>query len=53
MLILLGIGLSIALYLSGDPYHNDIWPFGILGVFGGVGLFLHYALTRPTRPHGG
>jgi len=52
MLILLGIGLSVALYLSGDPYHNQVWPFGLLGVFGGVGLFLHYLLTRPTRPGG-
>lgn len=46
MSILLGIGSSIAMWLSGDPYHNQVWPFGLLGVFFGVGLFLHYALTR-------
>ena len=46
MSILLGIGSSIAMWLSGDPYHNQVWPFGLLGVFFGVGLLLHYALTR-------
>lgn len=44
--VMLGIGASLAMYLSGDSYHNQIWPFGLIGVFLGVGLFLHYALTR-------
>ena len=46
--IMLGIGSSIAMYLSGDSYHNQVWPFGLIGVFLGIGLFLHYALTRPS-----
>ena len=44
--VLLGIGLSLALWLSGDSYHNQVWPFGLLGVVLGVGLFLHSALTK-------
>ena len=44
--VLFGIGLTLALWLSGDSYHNKIWPFGLLGVFLGIGLFLHYSLTR-------
>jgi hypothetical protein len=47
--VMLGLGLSVALLLSGDPVHRDIWPFGLIGVFLGVGLFLHYALTRERR----
>lgn len=43
---MLGLGLCTALYLSGDEYHNQIWPFGLIGVFLGVGLMLHYFLTR-------
>lgn len=43
---MLGLGLCTALYLSGDEYHNQIWPFGLIGVFLGVGLILHYFLTR-------
>lgn len=50
--ILLGLGASLAMWLSGDPYHRQVWPFGLLGVFLGVGLFLHYALTR-ERGSGG
>ena len=44
--IMLGLGASLTMWLSGDPYHNQIWPFGLLGVFLGIGLFMHYALTR-------
>jgi hypothetical protein len=47
--VMLGIGVTVALLLSGDPYHQQIWPFGLIGVFFGVGLFLHYALTRERR----
>jgi hypothetical protein len=42
---MLGIGVCLALLLSGDAYHNEIWPFGLIGVFLGVGLVLHYWLT--------
>ena len=41
-----GLGTSLALMLSGKPEHNDIWPFGMIAVFVGVGLFLHYFLTQ-------
>jgi hypothetical protein len=45
--ILLGVGTSLALRLSGDDYHRQIWSFGLIGVFFGLGLVLHYRLTRP------
>jgi hypothetical protein len=44
--ICVGLGASLAMRLSGDAYHQQVWPFGLVGVFFGVGLFLHYALTR-------
>ncbi len=46
---MLGVGFSLALWLSGDHYHNQIWPFGLIGVFLGVGLMLHYLLMRPGQ----
>jgi hypothetical protein len=46
--LMLGIGVCLALRLSGDEYHNQIWSFGLIGVFLGAGLILHYYLTRPT-----
>ena len=45
--IMLGIGTSLALWLSGDEYHRQIWSLGLIGIFLGIGLFLHYLLTRP------
>jgi hypothetical protein len=45
--IMLGTGTSLALRLSGDEYHTQIWSFGLIGIFLGVGLLLHYYLTRP------
>lgn len=45
--IMLGIGFCLALRLSGDHYHQQIWPIGLIGVFLGVGLMLHYFLMRP------
>jgi len=50
--IMLGAGTSVALWLSGEQYHNRIWSFGLIGVFLGFGLFLHYALTRGGRRTG-
>ena len=44
--IMTGLGAAICMRLSGDPYHQQVWAFGFMGVFVGVGLFLHYALTR-------
>lgn len=46
VIAMLGLGVSAALYLSGDEYHNQIWPFGLIGVFLGGGLILHYFLLR-------
>jgi hypothetical protein len=46
VIAMLGLGLCAALFLSGDEYHNQIWPFGLIGVFLGVGLMLHYFLMR-------
>lgn len=45
-----GAGTSLALYLSGEPYHNRVWSMGLIPVFVGLGLFLHYRLTRTTPP---
>jgi hypothetical protein len=41
-----GVGICLALGFSGDEYHNQIWPFGLIPVFLGLGLALHYFLTR-------
>jgi hypothetical protein len=43
-----GIGVSLALWLSQEDYHNRVWSFGLILVFVGVGLMLHYWLTRPS-----
>lgn len=45
--IMTGLGAALSMKHSGDPYHQMVWPFGFMGVFIGLGLFLHYALTRP------
>ena len=45
-----GIGLSAALALSQEPEHYRVWSFGLIPVFFGLGLMLHYALTRPGTP---
>lgn len=42
----LGIGISLALFLSGDAYHRQVWSFGLISVFLGIGLCLHHALTK-------
>ena len=46
--VMLGAGVCLAFWLSTDPEPHRAWPFGLLGVFFGVGLFLHYFLTRPA-----
>ena len=48
LFIMLGAGVSLALALSAEDYHNRVWSFGLIGVFFGLGLILHYALTRPA-----
>lgn len=47
LLILGGAGTLIAMRLSGDPYHQQVWPFGLIPIFLGVGLWLHYLAMRP------
>lgn len=46
-LVLGAVGLGLALYLSGDPYHRQVWSFSFIPFFLGFGLMLHYRLTRP------
>jgi len=46
ILILGGIGTTLALYLSQEPYHYRVWSMGLIPIFVGFGLFLHYRLTR-------
>lgn len=51
VLLLGGIGTTLALYLSGEAYHRRVWSMGLIPIFVGLGLFLHYRLTRQTRPN--
>ena len=46
LLVVGGIGVTIALRLSGDPMHYQVWSMGLIPIFIGFGLFLHYRLTR-------
>ena len=50
LFVMFGIGLSAALALSQEAEHYRVWSFGLIPVFFGRGLMLHYALTRPTQP---
>lgn len=47
LFVMLGTGISVALALSQEAEHYRVWSFGLIPVFFGVGLMLHYALTRP------
>ncbi len=47
--VMAGLGFCAAMFLSGDEYHKQIWPLGLIGVFLGFGLMLHYLLTRPPQ----
>jgi hypothetical protein len=44
--VMLGLGLMLALVISKEGYQDRSWGVGLLGVFFGVGLWLHYFLTR-------
>jgi hypothetical protein len=46
--VLVGAGVCLAFWLSSIPEPHQAWPFGLVGVFFGLGLFAHYALTRPA-----
>lgn len=49
LMVLGGIGTLLALMMSGDPYHRQVWSFGIIPVFLGVGLWLHYLVMKPRN----
>ncbi len=46
LLIMGGLGTSVAMRLSAWDYHQELWSFGLIGVFVGLGFFLFYGLTR-------
>jgi len=46
--VMVGAGASVAFWLSSIPEPHQAWPFGLIGVFVGVGLVFHYFLTRPA-----
>lgn len=47
LLIMGGLGTSVAMRMSSDfAFHSELWPFGLIAVFVGVGMFLFYYLTR-------
>ena len=52
LLIMGGIGTSVAMTMSAWDLHNELWPFGLVGVFLGVGMFLFYFLTRSAAGRG-
>ena len=47
LLIMGGLGTAVAMRMSSDfAFHSELWPFGLVAVFVGVGMFLFYYLTR-------
>jgi len=47
LFIMGGLGTSVAMRLSNNySFHHELWPFGLIAVFIGVGMILFYALTR-------
>ena len=47
LLIMGGLGTAVAMKMSSDSaFHSELWPFGLIAVFLGVGMFLFYYLTR-------
>lgn len=49
LLVMGGMGTLVAMLLSGDPYHRQVWSFGLIPVFLGVGLWLHYLVMKPRN----
>jgi hypothetical protein len=49
LFVMLGIGISAALALSHEEVQYRVWSVGLIPVFFGLGLMLHYALTRPRE----
>ena len=46
--VMVGAGTSLALWLTPEHDPHNAWPVGLVAVFFGIGLFLHYLLTRPA-----
>jgi hypothetical protein len=44
--VMLGIGVAFTLAIHHDQYYRQMSVFGLIGVFLGIGLWLHYFLTR-------
>ena len=44
--VMVGAGVCVAFWLSPISEPHQAWPFGLIGVFFGVGLCFHYFLTR-------
>lgn len=49
LFVMLGIGISAALALSQEEVQYRVWSVGLIPMFFGLGLMLHYALTRPSE----
>lgn len=47
LLVVGGAGTLVAMLLSGDPYHQQVWSFALIPMFVGVGLWLQYLVMRP------
>ena len=45
--ILSGLGVCVALWLSPEDDFHRRWSMGLIGVFFGLGLVVHYLITRP------
>jgi hypothetical protein len=46
ILVMIGAGICLAFYLAGVPDLRAVWPVGLIVVFTGIGLFIHYFLTK-------
>jgi len=46
--VMVGAGISLALWLTTEQDPHNAWPVGLVAVFFGIGLALHYFLTRPA-----
>jgi hypothetical protein len=46
VLVMIGAGICLAFYLVGIAGLRPLWPLGLIVVFTGIGLFIHYFLTK-------
>lgn len=46
LLVTGGAGTTLAMYLSGDPFHRQVWPFGMIPIFLGLGFVLFYGVMH-------